>query len=191
MYDIKFIRENPAEFDAGLERRGLAPLSAELIALDAERRKALTEAQQFQEKRNKLSKEIGMAKREGRDATEIMAQVSQSKTAQAEAEEKSKVINDQLTEQLSSLPNAPLDDVPDGASEDDNVEVRKWGEPKAFSFAPKEHFDIGENLGLMDFETAAKISGSRFVLLSGALARMERALSSFMLDHNTEEFGYT
>ena len=191
MYDIKWIRENPEEFDAGLNRRGLAPLSAELIAVDAERRKVLTEAQQFQEKRNKLSKEIGIAKREGRDADAIMKQVSESKTAQAEAEEKSKVINDQLTEQLSSLPNAPLHDVPDGASEDDNVEVRKWGEPRSYDFDPKEHFDIGEKLGLMDFETAAKISGSRFVLLSGALARMERALSAFMLDHNTEEFGYT
>ncbi|MCW9032805.1 MAG: serine--tRNA ligase [Rhodospirillales bacterium] len=193
MYDIKFIRENPAEFDAGLGRRGLAPLSAELIALDAERRKVLTEAQQFQETRNKLSKKVGLAKREGREADfeDLREQVTISKLAQTSAEEKSREINEQLVAQLSSLPNAPLSDVPDGASEDENVEVRKWGEPKAFSFAPKEHFDIGENLGLMDFETAAKISGSRFVLLSGALARMERALSSFMLDHNTEEFGYT
>ncbi len=191
MFDIKWIRENPADFDAGMARRGLEAQSERLIAIDTDRRDILTRAQDVQAERNKLSKEIGIAKREGRDASDIMAKVSQSKSLQAELEEQAKAKDEELDRELMSLPNIPASDVPDGNDEDDNVEVRKWGEVPGFAFAPKEHFDIGEQLGLMDFETAAKISGSRFVLLSGALARMERALAAYMLDTHTMKHGYT
>ncbi len=191
MFDIKWIRENPADFDAGMARRGLEAKADALIALDAERRDIMSKAQEVQAERNKLSKEIGLAKREGRDASDIMEKVSQSKSMQAELEEQAKIKQEELDNQLMSLPNLPADDVPDGADEDDNVEIRKWGDVPSFDFEAKEHFDIGENLGLMDFETAAKLSGSRFVLLSGALARMERALASYMLDLHTMKHGLT
>ncbi|SCA54924.1 seryl-tRNA synthetase, also charges selenocysteinyl-tRNA with serine [Candidatus Terasakiella magnetica] len=191
MFDIKWIRENPADFDAAMARRGLEPQADRLIALDGERRDILSRAQEVQAERNKLSKEIGLAKREGRDASEIMEKVSQSKSLQAELEEEAKTKEGVLENALMSLPNVPASDVPDGADEDDNVEVRTWGEKPSLGFEAKEHFDIGEKLGQMDFETAAKISGSRFVLLSGALARMERALSSYMLDLHTMKHGYT
>jgi seryl-tRNA synthetase len=191
MFDIKWIRDNPDQFDAGLARRGQDAQAAHLIALDSERRDILTRAQDVQAERNKLSKEIGLAKREGRDASDIMERVSQSKTLQAELEEQAKAKEAELENALMSLPNLPYDDVPDGADEDDNVEVRKWGEIPSFDFETKEHFDIGEKLGQMDFETAAKLSGSRFVLLSGALARMERALASYMLDLHTMQHGFT
>jgi len=191
MFDIKWIRDNPAAFDAGMAKRGLAAQSEALIALDSERRDLLTQAQDVQAERNKLSKEIGIAKREGRDASEIMEQVSKSKSKQAELEEQAKAKDAELENALMSLPNIPADDVPEGADEDDNVEVKKWGEVPSFDYEPKEHFDIGENLGQMDFETAAKLSGSRFVLLSGALARMERALAAYMLDLHTMKHGYT
>ena len=191
MFDIKWIRENPADFDKGMARRGLEPLSEKLIALDTERRDLLTQAQEVQAERNKLSKEIGIAKSQGLDASDIMEQVSKSKARQAELEEVSKAKDLELENALMSLPNVPADDVPDGKDEDDNVEIRKWGDIPSFDFAVKEHFDIGEQLGQMDFETAAKISGSRFVLLSGALARMERALAAYMLDLHTMKHGYT
>jgi len=191
MFDIKWIRDNPAQFDAGMARRGLDAQAEKLIALDTERRDILTRAQEVQAERNKLSKEIGLAKREGRDAAPIMEEVSKSKALQAELEEKAKVQEAELENALMSLPNLPYDDVPDGENEDDNVEVRTWGEVPNLGFQAKEHFDIGENLGQMDFETAAKLSGSRFVLLSGALARMERALAAYMLDLHTMKHGYT
>lgn len=191
MFDIKWIRDNPAQFDAGMARRGLEAQAEKLIALDTERRNILTRAQEVQAERNKLSKEIGIAKREGRDAAPIMEEVSKSKALQAELEEKAKVQEAELENALMSLPNLPYDDVPDGEDEDDNVEVRTWGEVPNLGFQAKEHFDIGENLGQMDFETAAKLSGSRFVLLSGALARMERALAAYMLDLHTMKHGYT
>jgi len=191
MFDIKWIRENPEDFDAGLARRGKTDESAALITLDKERRDLISQAQDVQSERNKLSKEIGMAKREGRDATDIMAQVSKSKSMESELEELAKAKEVELDAALMCLPNLPASDVPDGADENDNEEVRTWGTPAAFDFKPKEHFDIGEELGLMDFETAAKLSGSRFVILSGALARMERALSSYMLDLHTMKHGLT
>ncbi|GGF51511.1 serine--tRNA ligase [Terasakiella brassicae] len=190
MFDIKWIRDNPDQFDTGLARRGQEAQAERLIALDTERRDILTRAQDVQAERNKLSKEIGLAKREGRDASDIMEKVSQSKNLQAELEEQAKTKEAELENALMSLPNLPYDDVPDGKDEDDNVEVRKWGEVPSFDFEAKEHFDIGETLGLMDFETAAKLSGSRFVLLSGALARMERALASYMLDLHTMQHGF-
>jgi seryl-tRNA synthetase len=191
MFDIRWIRENPEAFDAGMARRGLPPQSPELLALDAKRRDAQTRAQAFQTERNALSKQIGQLKSKGEDASEIMAQVSESKDAQAAAEAEASSAADELNDALARLPNLPLDDVPDGGGEEDNVEVRRVGEPRAFDFEVKDHVDIGESLGMMDFETAAKLAGARFVLLSGGLARMERALAAFMLDHNTQEFGYT
>lgn len=191
MFDIKWIRENPETFDKGLARRNLAAQSADLIALDKTRREAETQAQELQASRNKLSKEIGNAKARGEDASDIIAEVSRSKEAQGAAEEEARVLTEQLTDALSVIPNLPLDSVPDGASEDDNREERQWGDLPKFDFAPKEHFDLGEALGLMDFDTAAKMSGARFVVLTGALARMERALAGFMLDLHTSEHDLT
>lgn len=191
MFDIKWIRDNPETFDEGLGKRGLEPLSASLIDLDKTRRDAQTEAQQIQAERNKLAKEIGAAKARGEDAADIIAAVSKSKEDQAKAEEKAKAAADELTRALETIPNIPAADVPVGADEAANVEVRRIGDVPTFDFQAKEHFELGEALGLMDFETAAKISGARFVILTGALARMERALSAFMLDHHTGEFGYT
>ena len=191
MFDIRWIRDNPDAFDKGMARRNLPPQADTLIALDATRRDAQTRAQELQTERNALSKEIGKIKAQGGDADEIMARVSASKDAQAAAEGEAQSALEALNDALSRLPNLPFDDVPDGASEDDNIEVRRVGTPASFEFEPKDHVDLGEALGMMDFETAAKIAGARFVLLSGGLARMERALGAFMLDHNTEQFGYT
>ncbi|WNJ98259.1 serine--tRNA ligase [Thalassospiraceae bacterium LMO-JJ14] len=191
MFDIRWIRDNPDAFDAGMARRGLPPQSPALLALDAERRDAQTRAQEMQTERNALSKQIGQLKSKGEDASDIMARVSESKDAQAAAEAEASSASEQLNDALSRLPNLPLDDVPDGGGEDDNVEIRRVGEPRTFDFEVRDHVDLGESLGMMDFETAAKLAGARFVMLSGALARMERALAAFMLDHNTAEFGYT
>ncbi len=191
MFDIRWIREEPDALDAGMARRGLEPMAAQLIEIDKRRRDAQTRAQELQTRRNELSKEIGKAKAAGEDASAAIAEVQNSKDAQAAAEDEAKTVGEELDAALSGLPNVPLDDVPDGADEDDNIEVRNWGEPKQIGFTPKEHFDIGEGLGLMDFETAAKMSGARFCILSGTLARMERALAAFMLDLHTGENGYT
>ena len=191
MFDIKWIRDDPEAFDAGLARRGLDPQSPALLALDQTRREAQTRAQELQTRRNELSKIIGRAKAAGENAEAEIQEVASSKKEQAAAEDAAKARGVDLESALAELPNLPLDDVPDGADEDDNIEVRRWGEPKSFSFAPKEHFEIGEGLGMMDFETAAKMSGSRFCILSGALARLERSLGAFMLDLHTGEHGYT
>ena len=191
MYDIKWIRENPGKFDEGLKKRNLPSRSAELIAMDEVRRTAQTRAQQIQTERNAISKKIGIAKSKGEDASEIIAKVSESKKAQAEAEAEQAESAADLNVVLSAIPNTPFDDVPVGNDEADNIEVRTWGDVPTFAFDPKEHFDLGETLGMMDFETAAKISGARFVILTGALARLERALGNFMLNLQTEEHGYT
>lgn len=191
MFDIKWIRENPEAYDRAMESRGAEPAAAALIALDTERREAQTRAQEIQSNRNKLAKEIGVAKARGEDASEIIAEVSRSKQQEAEAEEAAKKAAADLDEALAALPNLPAGDVPVGADESANLEIRKWGEPKDLGFEAKEHFEIGEGLGLMDFEAAAKISGARFVVLSGALARLERAIATFMLDLQTLEHGYT
>jgi seryl-tRNA synthetase len=193
MYDIKWIRESPEVFDRGLKRRGLEPLAETLLVLDEKRRAAIAKSQEAQERRNALSKEIGAAMKAG-DATRaeaLKAEVAELKTALVayEAEEDEAIAA--LDKALAEIPNTPLDDVPDGKDENDNAELRRVGEPRAVGFQPKEHFDIGEALGLMDFETAAKISGARFVVNKGALARLERALSQFMLDLHTDEHGYT
>ncbi len=193
MFDIKWIRDNPEAFDAGLKKRGLAPLSAELIALDEQRRAHVTKLQEAQARRNAASKDIGKAKaaKDDAKAAELMAEVAALKDTLAKGEEAERELDGKLRDALSVIPNLPLDDVPLGKDEKDNVEVRKVGAPPKFDFAPKQHFEIGEALGLMDFATAAKISGARFVVLKGALARLERALGAFMLDLHTGENGYT
>lgn len=193
MFDLKWIRENSEAFDAGLAKRGAAPLSADILKIDGERRDHLKALQDAQAKRNAASKEIGKAKASGDEAaaTAAIAEVAKIKEFIQNGEETEREINDRLNALLSSIPNLPHEDVPVGNDEDDNELVRTVGEKPSFDFEPKEHFDIGEALGLMDFETAAKMSGSRFVVLSGALARLERALAQFMLDLQTGEHGYT
>ncbi|HUI21106.1 MAG TPA: serine--tRNA ligase [Methylocella sp.] len=193
MYDIKWIRDNAEIFDRGRRRRGLEPLADELLALDDKRRAAIAKSQGAQERRNAASKEIGAAMRAGdaslAKALKLEAEDLKTSLPAYEAEEREAIAA--LDEALAKEPNTPLDEVPDGRDENDNVEVRRAGEPRAMDFPPKEHFDLGEALGLMDFETATKISGARFVVNKGALARLERALSQYMLDLHTSEHGYT
>ena len=191
MHDIRFIREQPDAFDAGLKRRGLAPMAAELLQIDKRRRELVTRAQELQTRRNELSKLIGQKKAKKEDAQAEMDEVARSKDAQAEAEILGKAAGDELDAILAALPNVPADDIPDGADENDNKELRKVGIPRKFNFAPKDHIALGAGLGMMDFERAAKLSGARFVILSGALARLERALGAFMLDLHTGTNGYT
>ncbi|MDE3177830.1 MAG: serine--tRNA ligase, partial [Pseudomonadota bacterium] len=195
MHDIRSLRDDPAGFDAGLARRGLAPRAAELLALDDARRTAIAALQQAQERRNAASKEIGaaMARKDAAAAEAVKAEVAALKQAAPALEAAEKSAQAALDEALAAIPNIPAPDTPDGRDENDNVEVRRHGEPAAFpaGFKPKEHFELGEALGLMDFETAAKLSGARFVILKGALARLERALMQFMLDLHTTEHGYT
>ncbi|MDA0241676.1 MAG: serine--tRNA ligase [Proteobacteria bacterium] len=191
MYDIRLIRDDPDAYDAGLARRGMPAMAAHLIELDANRRDAQTRAQEVQTRRNELSKIVGQKKGKGEDADAEIEEVGQLKSAQAGAEIEARDAAAALDEALAALPNIPADDVPVGTNENDNVEVRVWGDPPKFDFEPKEHFDIGDRLGGMDFESAAKMSGARFVILKGALAKLERALGQFMLDLHTEENGYT
>lgn len=193
MFDIKWIRDNPGAFDAGLKKRGLDPAAARLVEMDESRRSHLTALQEAQSRRNAASKEIGkaMAAKDQAAADSLKAEVAQLKEFIQTGEEKARQLEASLNEVLSAIPNLPLDDVPVGADENDNVEVRRWSEPPKFEFAAKQHFEIGEALGLMDFETAAKISGARFVVLKGALSRLERAIASFMIDLHTGENGYT
>jgi len=197
MFDLKFIRENPDEFDRALARRGEEARAQEILSLDKDYRALQTESQTAQARRNEASKLIGRAKGQGNEeeAQALMAEVGELKQKLAGFEEQERTLAEQLNLILMSLPNALYDDVPDGADEDDNVEVRTWGTPRSFSFKAKEHFDLGEQLGGqlpgMDFERAAKLSGSRFVILSGEIARLERALGQFMLDLHTRDHGYT
>jgi len=192
VFDIKWIRDNAAAFDAGLEARGLAPQSAELLTLDERRRKLLTSLQDTQQHRNAASKEIGkaMGAKDEATASKLMAEVAGLKETIEAGEKEVAKIDADLLKLLEVIPNLPREDVPVGTDAKDNKEVRKVGTPPKFDFKPKQHFEIGEALGLMDFETAAKVSGARFVFLKGALARMERAIASFMLDLHTTEFGY-
>ena len=192
MFNIKWIRDNPEKFDEGLARRGAEPQSARLIKLDEKRREHIAELQDAQEKRNAASKEIGKAKASGDEAAAQAAidEVAKLKSFLQNGEEEGRKLTDALNEALSEIPNLPLDDVPAGNDENDNVLLHTKGEKPSFSFEPKEHYELGEALGQMDFETAAKLSGSRFVLLNGQLARLERALGQFMLDLHTGENGY-
>ncbi|MEL7489403.1 MAG: serine--tRNA ligase [Pseudomonadota bacterium] len=192
MFDHTFIRENPDAFDAGLKRRGADAHADAVLALDKQARALTQQLNELQTKRNATSKQIGAAKAKGdEDAFKrLMAEVEAVKAEMPTVEAEERAKREEMKALLSGLPNLPADDVPDGGDEADNVEIRKWGEPAAIDGA-KEHFEIGEALGQMDFETAAKMSGARFVLLSGGLARLERAIAAFMLDTHTQEFGYT
>jgi len=192
MYDIRWIRENADLFDKGLVSRGLEPLSKDLLALDDRRRAAISLAQSVQEKRNVFSKEIGQAianKDSGR-AEALKLEVARLKETLTASEDQEKQLIAALDAALSTIANTPLGSVPVGRDEHENVVRSVWGQPRDFSFLPKQHFEIGENLGLMDFETAAKMSGARFVINKGALARLERALGQFMLDLHTSVHGY-
>lgn len=190
MHDIRWIREHPQDFDAGLKARGLTPESETVLALDKALRAAQTNFQTAQARRNEVSKQIGQLKRQGQDASGLMAEVETLKATIAGAEDAEKARAAELEQILAGLPNVPAADVPAGADESANQEIRRHGAPPSFAYKPKEHFELGERMGLMDFERAAKLSGSRFVVLSGALARLERALATFMLDIHTREFGY-
>src|SRR5579872_1828541 len=193
MHDIKSIRENAASFDAGLKRRGLAPLSGSLLAIDERRRAAILKSEQAQARRNAASKEIGDAKKakdEARAAA-LMAEVAELKTTMPELEAVAKTADEELAKELAAIPNLPLDEVPDGIDEHGNVQHHVFGAARNYAFTPKAHDDLGAALGYMDFETAAKLSGARFVVLKKGLARLERAIGQFMLDLHTGEHGYT
>lgn len=193
MHDIKWIREHPDAFDAAMDRRGEAVRAAELVALDKDKRAKQTRMQELQATRKSASKEIGGLMKAGeKDAAEakkaeVNAIADEMKQLEAQVTEEAAA----LDAMLAGLPNIPDADVPDGADESDNIEMHTHGTPKEFGFEPKDHIDLGEALGMMDFESAAKISGARFVFLKGGLARLERALAQFMLDMHTTEFGYT
>jgi seryl-tRNA synthetase len=194
MYDIKWIREHPDAFDRGLTRRGLEPLSGKLLALDEKRRAAITKYELAQARRNAASKEIGEAKKKKDEAgaQKLMAEVNELKVTLPALEAEQKKLGDELDKELAQIPNMPLDDVPDGADASKNVEHHQSGKKRDYAFKPKQHFELGEALGQMDFELAAKLSGARFVVLQKGLARMERALGQFMLDlHTGEKHGYT
>ena len=193
MHDIKAIRENPSAFDAALRRRGDAPVSASLLALDESRRAKILAAENAQADQNKASKKVGAAKGRGDDAEfeRLRALVGEKKAKVAAMREEANALDTQLSEALAYIPNLPATDVPDGADEDDNVEVSTWGTPPTLDFTPKEHFEIAAVGGAMDFETGAKLSGSRFVVLKGAVARVHRALAQFMIDTHVDENGLT
>ena len=194
MYDIKWIRDHANIFDTGLRRRGLEPLSAKLIELDERRRAAIVKSEAAQARRNAASKEIGQAKAKKDEATAqaLMAEVATLKETMPALEAEQKALGDELDKELAQIPNLPNDDVPDGKDEHDNVEKSVFGKKRDYAFKPKEHFDLGADLGMMDFELAAKLSGARFVVLQKGLARLERALGQFFLDtHTSDEHGYT
>ncbi|MCV6547567.1 MAG: serine--tRNA ligase [Cohaesibacter sp.] len=192
MFDIKWIRENAEAFDKALATRGAEASSARLIALDDERIAHVQKLQEAQQRRNSASKEIGKAKASGDEerAQALMAEVSELKSFVHEGEGKGKDLQEALNDALSTLPNMPLADVPVGEDEEDNALLHSWGEVPSFEFEPKEHYELGEALGGMDFESAAKLSGSRFVVLKSKLARLERAIGQFMLDLHINEHGY-
>ena len=193
MHDIRAIRENPAAFDAALARRGDAALSSSVLALDEQRRAKIQAAEEAQAEQNRAAKSIGAAKAKGDDAEfqRLRAAVAEKKAEVAAMQIEAKDLDAKLTDMLARIPNAPADDVPEGEDEDGNIEVKTWGDKPAFTFQPKEHFEIAGVAAAMDFETAAKISGARFVLLKGAVARVHRALAQFMIDTHVDENGLT
>lgn len=193
MLDIKWIRENPEALDAALQKRGASAVSSQVLALDETRRAHIAKVQVAQERRNAASKEIGkaMAEKDSATAERIKAEVAELKTFLTLAEEEERRLDKELNDILSALPNVPYDTVPVGKDESDNVETRRVGNIRNYGFAPKEHFELGEALGLMDFGRATRMAGSRFTVLKGALARLERALGQFMLDLHTTEHGYS
>ena len=193
MHDIRAIRENPEAFDAMLAKRGISALTASILEIDSRRRAGVTAAEAAQAERNAASKEVGKAKASGDEAEfeRLRNLVTAKKDEIARLEEEARAADAELSEILMGLPNAPHEDVPEGTDEADNVELRRWGTPREFDFKPLEHWEIGERMGAMDFETAAKLSGSRFVVLSGALIRLHRALAQFMLDTHVDRNGLT
>ncbi|MEL7190732.1 MAG: serine--tRNA ligase, partial [Pseudomonadota bacterium] len=192
MHDIRLIRDDPDAFDAALARRGLDPVAASILALDEERRALTTRLQEAQSRRNEASKAIGKAMGQGdTDTAEALkAEVAQIKQDMPDLEASERELGDKLEEALAVIPNLPFDNVPEGADEEDNVEVSSWGEKPSFDFEPKEHADFAPDLG-MDFETGALLSGARFTFLRGDMARLHRALGQFMIDQQTQRFGYT
>ncbi len=193
MHDIKAIRDNPQAFDAGLARRGLAALSPSLLDLDQQKRAVQNTLQDMLSRRNALSKDVGEAMKKGEKekAESIKSEVAGLKDALGHNEEIERQLTIKLNDALAAIPNIPFDEVPDGVDEHGNIEVRRWGTPPGHNFEPRQHFDIGETLKMMDFETAAKIAGARFVVTKGPLAKLERALAQYMLDTQTEKNGYT
>jgi len=191
MLDLKWIRENPDALDAALARRGAAPMSAAVLEMDKRHRETITELQTLQSRRNDVSKQIGAVKGQGGDAAPLMADVAAIKNQMTALEADEKRIGDEVRGVLLTIPNVLHKDVPDGKDETANVELRRWGTPRAFDFTVRDHVDIGTGLGLMEFDQAAVISGARYVVLKGGLARMERALAQLMLDTHTGENGYT
>lgn len=193
MHDIRWIRDNAAAFDAALKRRGLEAETAKLIAIDEKRRKAIQDAEQALARRNAASKEIGEAKKtkDNARADALMAEVGELKARLPEMEASAKAHEEELRTALAQIPNLPLAEVPDGADEHSNLQHHVYGEKRSYAFKPKEHVELGEGLGFMDFETAAKLSGARFVVLKKGLARLERAIGQFFLDVHTTEHGYT
>ena len=191
MHDIRAIRENPAQFDAAMARRGVSNASSEVLALDEDRRARIQAAETAQADQNKASKEVGAAKARGDEAEfeRLRALVSEKKAEVAAMQSEAKALDQKLTDLLMTLPNLALEDVPEGEDEDDNVELKRWGTPREFDFTPVEHYDLAGVKPGMDFETAAKLSGSRFVVLSGGVARIHRALAQFMIDTHVEENG--
>jgi seryl-tRNA synthetase len=192
MHDLKYIRENPQDFDAALIRRGAAPVAASILALDEHRRAILTEMQNAQARRNEASKAIGAAMAKGDTATAeaLKAEVAQLKDTLPSLEERERSAGAELDSLVAGLPNLPAADTPDGADETDNVEIARWGSPRNFDFEPRDHADVGPVLGL-DFETGVAISGARFTFMRGQMARLNRALGQFMLDYQTAQRGYT
>ena len=192
MHDLKYIRENPQDFDAALIRRGAAPVAASVLALDENRRALLTEMQNAQARRNEASKAIGAAMGKGDTAAAeaLKAEVAALKDTLPALEEQERAAGEELDTLLAGLPNLPADDTPDGADETENVEVARWGTPRSFEFEPRDHADLGPVLGL-DFETGVAISGARFTFMRGQMARLNRALGQFMLDYQTGQRGYT
>ncbi|MEM0942973.1 MAG: serine--tRNA ligase, partial [Pseudomonadota bacterium] len=193
MHDIRLIREDGAAFDAGLARRGVAPVSAEALAIDAARRAKITASEAALAARNAASKDVGRAKAAGDEAefARLRALVAEKKDEISRLEEEARAEDARLTELLMGLPNLPLADVPDGTDEAGNVELRRWGTPPDFDFTPRQHFELGEAMGAMDFEAAARLSGTRFMVLKGALVRLHRALAQFMLDTHVDQNGLT
>ena len=192
MHDLKYIRENPEAFDAALKRRGAASVSASILALDETRRALLTQSQNVQAQRNDASKAIGaaMGKGDTETAKALKAEVATLKETSPQLEEQERAAGLELDALLAALPNLPADDAPEGASEDDNVEVTRWGAQRNFDFDPKDHADLGPPLGL-DFETGVALSGARFTFMRGQMARLNRALGQFMLDYQTVKRGYS
>ncbi|MEL7154647.1 MAG: serine--tRNA ligase, partial [Pseudomonadota bacterium] len=189
MHDIRAIRENPQAFDAAMAKRGVVGASSEILAIDAKRRASVTEAEAALAERNAASKDVGKAKAAGDEAEfeRLRKLVADKKVEIAQLEEQARLASEELEAALMGLENLPLEDVPEGADENDNVELKRWGTVRTFDFEPKEHFELGEAMGAMDFEIAAKLSGSRFMVLKGALIRLHRALAQFMLDTHVDE----